>query len=82
MSSRSVQAHIFDIDIDIDGNGKLDPLPDGLLVLRHLSGFKGSSLSDGALAPDAASSDYAALLAHIEKHRVYMDADGDGRKTA
>jgi hypothetical protein len=38
--------------LDIDGNGTCDSLTDGLLILRFLFGFRGSTLIDGAVAPD------------------------------
>ena len=38
---------------DIDGNGNIDALTDGLLVLRYLFGFTGDALVDSALAIDA-----------------------------
>lgn len=37
--------------LDVDGNGKLDALTDGLLILRYLFGFVGDSLVQGAMAP-------------------------------
>lgn len=40
-------------DLDIDGNGEIKPLTDGLLLLRYLFGFKGESLIDKAVAKDA-----------------------------
>ena len=39
--------------IDIDGNGNPDPLTDGVLFLRYLFGFRGSTLIAGAVAPGA-----------------------------
>ena len=35
--------------IDVDGNGVVDPLTDGLLVLRHGFGFTGAVLVAGAV---------------------------------
>lgn len=34
---------------DIDGDGEHDPLTDGLLLLRYLFGFTGSTLITGAV---------------------------------
>jgi hypothetical protein len=36
--------------LDVDGNGTLDPLTDGLLVLRAFFGFTGTPLTTGAVA--------------------------------
>ena len=41
------------VSLDIDGNGKAEALTDGLLVIRYLFGFRGESLTAGAVAPDA-----------------------------
>src|SRR6185503_13355324 len=39
--------------LDIDGNGLAEPLKDGVLILRFLSGFTGDELTDGALGAGA-----------------------------
>jgi len=39
--------------LDVDGNGKLDALTDGLLIMRFLSGFRGDALLRNAVANDA-----------------------------
>tara|TARA_B100000787_G_C16195425_1_gene300426 strand:+ start:170 stop:4123 length:3954 start_codon:yes stop_codon:yes gene_type:complete len=39
--------------LDIDGNGSVDALTDGLLVLRYLFGLTGDSLIAGVVAEDA-----------------------------
>lgn len=38
---------------DVDGNGDCDALTDGMLIIRYMFGFRGSTLCDGAIAPDA-----------------------------
>ena len=38
---------------DIDGNGKVDALTDGLLVLRYLFGLEGDALVKGVIGSDA-----------------------------
>ena len=35
--------------LDIDGNGAADPLTDGILIVRWLFGFKGATLTAGAV---------------------------------
>jgi hypothetical protein len=37
------------LGIDVDGDGSVEPLTDGLLVLRYLFGFTGTSLTLGAV---------------------------------
>ena len=39
--------------LDIDGNGQVDALTDGLLILRYLFGLEGDALIEGVLAADA-----------------------------
>ena len=38
---------------DIDGNGEIDALTDGLLTLRYLFGLEGDTLINGVVAEDA-----------------------------
>lgn len=35
--------------LDIDGNGQIEPLTDGLLIIRYLFGFRGDALINGAV---------------------------------
>ncbi|HQA33935.1 MAG TPA: DUF2341 domain-containing protein [Casimicrobium huifangae] len=39
--------------LDIDGNGRVDALTDGLLLLRYLTGLRGDALVNGALGSGA-----------------------------
>jgi hypothetical protein len=39
--------------LDIDGNGEVDALTDGLLVLRYLFGFRDATLINGAIGSGA-----------------------------
>ena len=39
--------------LDVDDDGHLEPLTDGLLIMRYLFGFSGDALTRGALAIDA-----------------------------
>ena len=41
--------------LDIDGNGSVEPLTDGLLVLRYLFGFRGATLITGAIGAGASA---------------------------
>jgi len=42
--------------LDIDGNGRLDGLTDGVLVMRYLFGMRGQQLVDGAVGQNATRS--------------------------
>ena len=39
--------------LDVDGNSNVDPLTDGLLVVRYLFELRGSTLILGVIATDA-----------------------------
>ena len=43
---------LFKSFVDIDGNGEVDELTDGLLILRFLFGPEGNALTNGVVAPD------------------------------
>ena len=48
--------------LDIDNNGALDPLTDGLLVLRFLFGFTGTTLTNNAVAGNCVTRCNAATI--------------------
>ncbi|MDB3926041.1 glycoside hydrolase family 3 C-terminal domain-containing protein [Porticoccaceae bacterium] len=51
---------------DIDGNGEVDALTDGLLVLRYLFGLRGESLIGGVIADDATRTTIASIEAYLD----------------
>lgn len=51
---------------DIDGNGEIDALTDGLLTLRYLFGLQGDTLINGVVAGDAARTTAEEIEAHLE----------------
>ena len=51
---------------DVDGNGEVDALTDGLLTLRYLFGLQGSALVSGVVAPNATRTSPAEIEAHLE----------------
>jgi len=51
--------------IDIDGNGKIDALTDGLLCLRYLFGLEGDALISGVVATDATRTDANEIEAYL-----------------
>ena len=51
---------------DIDGNGKIDALTDGLLTLRYLFGLQGDTLINGVVADDATRKTAEEIEAHLE----------------
>jgi hypothetical protein len=52
--------------LDIDGNGTTAPLTDGLLVLRFLFGFSGSTLTSGAVGQGCTRCDAAAIVPYLQ----------------
>ena len=50
---------------DIDGNGELDALTDGLLLLRYLFDLRGDSLVNSAIAADASRVSAVDIEAYI-----------------
>ena len=50
---------------DIDGNGTIDALTDGLLTLRYLFGLEGDTLIDGVVASDATRTTAVDIEAHL-----------------
>lgn len=63
---------------DIDGNGRLDALTDGRLVLLYLLGFTGDTLIENSVAEDATRTTAAEIIAYIEQIRNQLDIDGNG----
>lgn len=52
--------------LDVDGDGHVDALTDGLLVLNYLFGVRGDALIDGTLGAGATRTTPAAIEAYIE----------------
>ena len=50
---------------DIDGNGQMDALTDGLLLLRSLFGFSGNTLAQGATASNGSRTSADAIERYI-----------------
>lgn len=51
--------------LDVDGNGQVTALTDGLMILRYLFGLRGDSLTLGAMGPGAARNTSALIEAYI-----------------
>ena len=51
---------------DIDGNGEIDALTDGLLTLRYLFGLEGDTLINGVVASDATRTSAEQIEAHLK----------------
>ena len=51
---------------DIDSNGTIDALTDGLLTLRYLFGLEGDTLISGVVAQDATRDTAEEIETHLE----------------
>jgi hypothetical protein len=58
VSAQDVESRIVKLGnlIDIDGNGQIEAITDGLLTLRYLFGLEGDALVSGVIASDATRS--------------------------
>lgn len=69
-TATSIEAYLGELVaagvLDIDGNGQTDALTDGLLVLRHLFGFQGALLVDGAVGTGATRTSAADIADYID----------------
>ena len=65
--------------IDIDGNGSVDALTDGLLIERWLSGLTGIALTNTAIGTGATRITPADITAYLTALRPVLDVDGNGQ---
>lgn len=56
--------------LDIDGNGQVDALTDGLLVLRYLLGLRGNTLIAGAVGANASRCTSLAIEGYLASRVV------------
>ena len=63
---------------DVDENLEAQPLTDGLLVIRHLFGFSGDSLTSGAVSGEAGRDSSEAIAGYLTDADSELDIDGDG----
>ena len=62
---------------DIDESLQAQPLTDGLLVIRHLFGFSGDSLTSGAISAGASREGSEAIASYLTDAASELDIDGD-----
>jgi len=65
---------------DIDGNGILEPLTDGILVSRFINGITGDSLVNGALGQGATRTNSAEIISFLQMSdcQSFLDIDANG----
>ena len=66
--------------LDVDGDGAKNPLTDGLLVLRWMFGFTGTTLTSGAVGVDCSRCDAAAILTYLNGLADSFDIDDNGMR--
>ena len=67
---------------DIDENKEAKALSDGLLVIRHLFGFSGDSLTSGATTAEGSRTSAEAISSYLSDADSELDIDGDGQSKA
>ena len=65
-------------NLDIDEDGRVEPLSDALLAIRHLFGFSGSALVEAAISVDARRFQASDIEQYIAADLVELDIDGNG----
>mgnify|MGYP005644142867 FL=1 len=64
--------------LDIDGNGQVDALTDGLLLLRSMFGLSGDPLITGVISHDAFYTSSSHIEARVSALGTRADIDSDG----
>jgi subtilisin family serine protease/methionine-rich copper-binding protein CopC len=67
------------VSLDADGNNAAQGATDGILIARHLFGFAGTTLTNGAIGAGATRTTATDIQTYLENGRTTMlDADGNG----
>jgi F5/8 type C domain len=77
------EVNVFDtpvdgVNLDVDGNGFVEPEFDGLLALRYMLGLTGNSLTQDALGAGATRTTGTAIASYLNGLGTNLDLDGDG----
>lgn len=62
-------------NLDVDLNGQADALTDGIVIRRHLFGFAGGALVDGAVDPAGQRTDPSAIQNYLNSISTALDVD-------
>jgi hypothetical protein len=68
--------------LDIDGNNNCDALTDGLVIIRHLFGFRNDTLISSAYDPAGSRTTSADIEVYISNGLTMLDIDGNGESDA
>ena len=85
-SGYDFEAINYDMDVlaatwDFDGNGQVDALTDGLILLRYTFGLTGETMTKGAVAPDSPLT-ASQVEEEVIKALIIADIDKDGQVDA
>ena len=80
LSRFSCKSGCFSFDVDEDLSAKA--LSDGLLVIRHLFGFSGDSLTSGATGSEGNRTSSDEISSYLTTAQSELDIDGDGEAKA
>jgi hypothetical protein len=81
LNAPAVTVELSSSSWDFDGNGEVDALTDGLLLLRHAFNLRGDALVSSAVSPDSPLSG-AEIEANINAAYQIADIDDDGNVDA
>ena len=59
--------------LDVDLNGQANALSDGIVIIRHLFGFTGTALTDGAVDPGGGRTDPTAIQNYLNSISSALD---------
>jgi hypothetical protein len=68
--------------LDVDRDGEVEALTDGLLILRYLFGFTGGTLVNGAVDNDCTRCEAGAIEAYLDSLGLTLDVDDNGETDA
>jgi len=61
--------------LDVDLNGQADALTDGVVIIRHLFGFSGTALTEGAVDPAGQRTDPTEIATYLDSIRPSLNVD-------
>ena len=68
--------------LDIDNDGVVDALTDGILLLRYMFGFENDALISNVVGIDAIRNDALSIAQFMDDNRTQFDIDGNGEVDA
>ena len=63
--------------LDVDGDGRVQSLGDGILLIRYLAGFRGEILTSGAVNPGGTRTNPSEIVSWLDTNSPFLDTDGD-----